>query len=191
MGRAGGLVTRADLKAYRAVVREPLEGTYRGYEVLSAPPPSSGGVVLLQALNVLEGYDLAQAGFGSADAVHFTAEAMRRAFADRARYLGDPAFNPDMPVARLVSKEYAEALRRGIRPDRASVSSPTTFEWPAESAQTTHVSVVDADLRRRLPHLHPGGELRGEDRGARARASCSTTRWATSTRARGTPTTPA
>ena len=146
MRRGGGLITRADLKAYRAIVREPLTGTYRGYEVLSAPPPSSGGVVLLQALNVLEGYDLAQAGFGSADAVHLTAEAMRRAFADRARYLGDPAFNPDMPVARLVSKEYAEALRRGIRPDRASVSSPTTFEWPAESAQTTHVSVVDADL---------------------------------------------
>jgi gamma-glutamyltranspeptidase/glutathione hydrolase len=145
MQRGGGLITRADLKGYRAVVREPLRGTYRGYEVLSVPPPSAGGIVLLQTLNVLEGYDLAQAGFGSADAVHLTAEAMRRAFADRARYLGDPAFNPDMPVARLISKEYAQALRGSIRRDRASVSSPTTFEWPAESAQTTHLSVVDAD----------------------------------------------
>jgi gamma-glutamyltranspeptidase/glutathione hydrolase len=145
MRQGGGLITRADLKAYRAIAREPLRGSYRGYEVLAAPPPSSGGVVLLQALNVLEGYDLAGAGFGSADAVHLTAEALRRAFADRARYLGDPAFNPDMPVARLISKEYADTQRRSIRKDRASVSAPTTFEWPAEGGQTTHVSVVDAD----------------------------------------------
>jgi gamma-glutamyltranspeptidase/glutathione hydrolase len=145
MRRGGGLITRADLKAYRAVRREPLRGTYRGYEVLSAPPPSSGGTALLQMLNVLEGYDLEAAGFGSAEAVHLMAEAMRRAYADRARYLGDPGFNPEMPIARLVSKEYAEALRRGIRADKASVSSPTSFEWPAESAETTHLSVVDAD----------------------------------------------
>jgi gamma-glutamyltranspeptidase/glutathione hydrolase len=102
-------------------------------------------VVLLEALNVLEGYDLAAAGFGSADAVHMTAEALRRAFADRARYLGDPAFNRDMPVARLISKEYAQAQRRTIRMDRASVSSPDRFDWPAEGEQTTHISVVDAD----------------------------------------------
>ncbi|HVR70463.1 MAG TPA: gamma-glutamyltransferase [Vicinamibacteria bacterium] len=145
MRRGGGMITRADLEAYRAVRREPLRGTYRGYEVLTAPPPSSGGTALLEMLNVLEGYDLAAAGFLSADAVHLTAEAMRRAYADRARHLGDPAFNPEMPVARLVSKEYAQALRKGIRPDRASVSSPTTFEWPAESVETTHLSVVDAD----------------------------------------------
>jgi gamma-glutamyltranspeptidase/glutathione hydrolase len=145
MRRGGGLVTRADLEAYRAERRVPLRGTYRGYEVLSAPPPSSGGTALLEMLNILEGYDLEAAGFGSAGAVHLTAEAMRRAYADRARYLGDPAFNPEMPVARLVSKEYAETLRKGIRPDRASVSSPASFEWPAESAETTHLSVVDAD----------------------------------------------
>jgi gamma-glutamyltranspeptidase/glutathione hydrolase len=145
MRRGGGLITRADLQLYRAVRREPLRGTYRGYEVLSAPPSSSGGTVLIEMLNVLEGYDLAAAGFGSADAVHLIAEAMRRAYADRARYLGDPAFNPQMPVARLVSKEYAAGLRRGIRSDRASVSSPTTFEWAAESGQTTHLSVVDED----------------------------------------------
>jgi gamma-glutamyltranspeptidase / glutathione hydrolase len=145
MRRGGGLITRADLEAYRAVPREPLRGTYRGYEVLSAPPPSSGGTALLQMLNVLEGYDLKATGFGSADTVHLMTEAMRRAFADRARYLGDPAFNPQMPVAHLISKEYAQALRRGIRPDRVSVSSPASFDWPAESAETTHLSVVDAD----------------------------------------------
>jgi gamma-glutamyltranspeptidase / glutathione hydrolase len=113
--------------------------------VLSAPPPSSGGTVLLEMLNILEGFDLREAGFGSADAVHWMAEAMRRAYADRARHLGDPAFNPDMPVARLISKEYANTLRAGIRRDRASVSSPATFEWPLESAETTHLSVMDAD----------------------------------------------
>ncbi len=145
MRRGRGLITRADLKAYRALQREPLRGIYRGYEVLTAPPPSSGGTALLQMLNVLEGYDLGAAGFGSADAVHLVAEAMRRAYADRARYLGDPDFNPQMPIARLISKEYAQALRKGIRTDRASVSSPATFEWPAESAETTHLSVVDAD----------------------------------------------
>ena len=145
MRRGGGLITRADLRIYRAIRRRPLHGTYRGYEVLSAPPSSSGGTVLIEMLNVLEGYDLAAAGFGSADAVHLTAEAMRRAYADRARHLGDPAFNPQMPIARLTSKEYAEALRRGIRRDRASASSPTTFEWPVESGQTTHLSVVDAE----------------------------------------------
>jgi gamma-glutamyltranspeptidase/glutathione hydrolase len=118
---------------------------YRGCEVLSAPPPSSGGIALIQMLNILEGYDLRDRGFGSADVAHLTAEAMRRAFADRARHLGDPGFNPDMPIARLISKEYAQRLRDTIRPDRASVSSPTTFEWPAEKAETTHLSVVDAD----------------------------------------------
>jgi gamma-glutamyltranspeptidase/glutathione hydrolase len=145
MRRGGGLITRADLAAYQAERRTPLSGTYRGFEVLSAPPPSSGGTALLQMLNVLEGYDLRAAGFGSAQAVHLMAETMRRAYADRARHLGDPAFNPEMPVARLISKEYAAALRRTIAPDRASASSPARFDWPAESHETTHLSVVDAD----------------------------------------------
>jgi gamma-glutamyltranspeptidase/glutathione hydrolase len=95
-------------------------------------------------LNVLEGYDLGAKGAGSAAAVHLMAETMRRAFADRARFLGDPDFNLDLPVARLTSKPYAESLRRSIREDRASASSPERFEWPAESPQTTHLSVVDA-----------------------------------------------
>jgi gamma-glutamyltranspeptidase/glutathione hydrolase len=147
MKRGGGLITRADLAAYRARQRVPLKGTYRGYEVLTMPPISSGGTALLEMLNVLEGYDLKQRGFGSAATVHLVAEAMRRAFADRARYLGDPEFNPGLAetVARLTSKEYARSLARTIREDAASVSSPAAFEWPAEGAQTTHLSVIDAD----------------------------------------------
>jgi gamma-glutamyltranspeptidase/glutathione hydrolase len=145
MQAGGGLITRADLAAYRAIRREPIRGTYRGYDVYSMPAPSSGGTALIQMLNVLEGYDLKASGFGSAATVHLAAEAMRRAFADRARHLGDPAFNPGIApaLARLVSKEYAQELRRTIREDRAAKSSPSTFEWPAESEETTHLSVVD------------------------------------------------
>jgi gamma-glutamyltranspeptidase/glutathione hydrolase len=143
MRRGGGLITRADLAAYAPRKRAPLRGTYRGYEVVSMPPPSSGGIALIQMLNMLEPEDLRAHGFGSAAATHLLAEAMRRAFADRARFVGDPDFNPGLPVARLVSKEYAAELRRTIRPDRASVSTPHSFEWPHESAETTHLSVVD------------------------------------------------
>ena len=141
----GGLVTRRDLEAYRPLRREPLRGTYRGYEVLSMPPVSSGGTALLTMLNLLEGYDLEESGFLSAVNVHRMAEAMRRAYADRARYLGDPATNPGMPVARLVSKEHAAALRQTIDETRASISSPETFTWPGEGTETTHLSVMDAD----------------------------------------------
>ncbi len=143
MKRGGGLVTRADLKAYRAADRVPLRGSYRGYEVLAMPPVSSGGATLLTMLNVLEGYDLRSTGYGSADTVHLMAEAMRRAYADRARYLGDPDFNQDMPIGRLVSKEHARELRATIDPKKASRSDPSSFEWPAESHETTHLSVVD------------------------------------------------
>jgi gamma-glutamyltranspeptidase/glutathione hydrolase len=147
MKRGGGLITRADLAAYRPRKRAPLKGTYRGYEVLGMPPISSGGTALLQMLNVLELYDLKERGFGSAATVHLVTETMRRAFADRARYLGDPEFNPGLAetVTKLTSKEYAQSLARSIREDTASVSSPTSFEWPAESTETTHLSVVDAD----------------------------------------------
>lgn len=141
----GGLITEADLKAYKPEIRKPLEGAYRGHGVIAMPPISSGGTVLLQMLNVLEGYDLAKDGPRSAATVHRLAEAMRRAFADRAQHLGDPAFNPAMPIDRLISKEYATELRKTIREDRASVSSPASFEWPKESDETTHLSVVDRD----------------------------------------------
>ena len=142
----GGLITRADLKAYEAKKRVPLRGTYRGYDVLTMPPISSGGTALLEMLNLLEGDDLKQRGYGSAATVHLLAEAMRRAFADRARYLGDPEFNPTLAatVDRLFSKPYAESLRKTIADGKAALSSPTSFEWPAESTETTHLSVVDS-----------------------------------------------
>jgi gamma-glutamyltranspeptidase / glutathione hydrolase len=140
----GGWITRDDLKKYTAKKRVPVRGTYRGYEIISMPPPSSGGVALIEMLNLLEGFDLRRNGFGSATNIHLTSEAMRRAFADRAQFLGDPDFS-QMPVARLTSKAYAEELRKTISPNGASVSSPTNFVWQFESDQTTHLSVVDKD----------------------------------------------
>lgn len=145
MAANGGLITRDDLKAYRAKRRVPVRGTYRGYEIISMPPISSGGTALIEMLNVLEGYDLKQTGFGSADTIHLMTEAMRRAYADRARYLGDPEFVPNMPIDRLISKSYAAELRKTINPSRASKSSPDSFDWPTESHETTHVSIVDRD----------------------------------------------
>ncbi|MGE5360322.1 MAG: gamma-glutamyltransferase [Bacteroidales bacterium] len=143
MAAHGGLITRDDLKAYQPKKRVPLAGTYRGCDVIAFPPVTSGGTALIEMLNILEGYDLKASGPSSALTTHLVAEAMRRAFADRARYLGDPEFNPGMPIERLTSKSYAATLRKTINPDRASTSSPTSFEWPTESDETTHLSVVD------------------------------------------------
>jgi len=145
MHRGGGLITTSDLRGYHPKKRDPVRGVYRGHEIISAPPPSSGGSALIEILNVLEGYDLASSGFGSALTVHRMTETMRRAFADRARFMGDPDFNAQIPLPRLLSKEYAASLRTAIRDDRASVSFPDRFEWPAESKQTTHLSVIDGD----------------------------------------------
>jgi gamma-glutamyltranspeptidase/glutathione hydrolase len=145
MSRIGGMITVDDLKNYEAKTRVPIRGTYRGYEIISMPPPSSGGTALVEMLNILEGHDVAGHGFGSAANLHLMTESMRRAFADRARYIGDPDFVSDMPIARLTSKEYATQLRQTITTGRASVSSPDTFEWPTESQETTHYSVVDKD----------------------------------------------
>lgn len=144
MAANGGLITRQDLRDYKAFRRAPIRGTYRGYEIIGMPPISSGGTALVQMLNILEGYDLATSGFRSADTVHLIAESMRRAYSDRARYLGDPEFNPAMPIERLTSKAYAAELRKTIDPKRAAKSSPTRFEWTTESQETTHFSVVDA-----------------------------------------------
>jgi gamma-glutamyltranspeptidase/glutathione hydrolase len=141
----GGLITREDLKSYRAKKRVPLRGVYRGFEILGMPPISSGGTAIVQMLNILEGYDLKKSGFGSADTMHVMVEAMRRAYADRARYVGDPDFVPNMPIDRLTSKEYATELRKTISLERASKSSPDSFEWPTESHETTHLSVVDRE----------------------------------------------
>jgi gamma-glutamyltranspeptidase/glutathione hydrolase len=139
----GGLITRDDLKKYQAKERVPVKGTYRGLEVIGMPPPSSGGIAVIHMLNLLEGFDLKANGYGSAQNIHLVAESMRRAFADRAQHLGDPDFNTAIPVAQLLSKDYATQVRKTINPNKASVSSPTTFSWPTESAETTHLSVVD------------------------------------------------
>jgi gamma-glutamyltranspeptidase/glutathione hydrolase len=140
----GGLITMADLKAYQAKRRGVIRGTYRGYDIAGMPPPSSGGMAVVQMLNVLEGYDLKANGYGSAKNIHLTTEAMRRAFADRARYIGDPDFEKDMPIPMLISKDYAAQQRKTINPDKASKSAPTTFEFTSESPETTHLSIVDA-----------------------------------------------
>jgi gamma-glutamyltranspeptidase/glutathione hydrolase len=139
-----GLITREDLKNYQAKQRTPIKGTYRGYEIIGMPPPSSGGISVQMMLNILEGYDLKANGFGSAQNLHYIAESMRRAFAERAQHLGDPDFVKTMPVDRLISKEFAADLRKTINPSQASKSSPSTFTFTAESEETTHLSIVDA-----------------------------------------------
>ncbi len=145
MAANGGMITEEDLEIYEAVEREPIRGTYRGYEIVSMPPPSSGGTALVQMLNILEGYDLASLGHNSADYLHVLTEAMRRAYADRAEHLGDPDFNESMPLDRLMNKEYAAGLRASIDMDEKSVSSPSEFAQAYESEETTHFSVVDKD----------------------------------------------
>ena len=159
--KGGGLVTAADLAAYEVKEREPIRGSYRGYDIISAPPPSSGGVALVEILNILEGYDLAKSGNRSADAIHLEAEAFRRAFYDRADFMGDPDF-AKVPVAQLIDKKYAAAWRDSIDPNHASVSTdlkrPSIFSELERVAQsrstarairepenTTHYSVVDAE----------------------------------------------
>lgn len=144
MQRGGGLITAQDLATYQAKERSPSVGSYRGYEIITMPLPSSGGVALVEMLNILEGYDLAAAGHNSPRYVHLVAESMRRAFLDRAIHLGDPDF-VQPPVAKLTSKEYAARLRRTILPDRATPSSAAQVAQGWESDQTTHYSVVDAD----------------------------------------------
>ncbi|KQP61769.1 gamma-glutamyltranspeptidase [Methylobacterium sp. Leaf399] len=142
---AGGVMTAADLDAYRTVVREPVRGRYRGYEVVSMPPPSSGGIHLLQILNILEGFDLARMGAGSAEAIHHLAEAMKPAYADRATWLGDPA-HTQVPVEGLTAKSYAATLRAAIDPARARSADSVKAGDPLafEPDQTTHFSVIDA-----------------------------------------------
>jgi gamma-glutamyltranspeptidase/glutathione hydrolase len=145
MAANGGIITREDLAQYAAKEREPIRGTYRGFEVVSMPPPSSGGVVLVQMLNILEGFDLADIGHNSALYLHLLTESMRRAYADRANYLGDPDFNEDMPIEKLISKEHAARQRETIVMHSASESDPARFAEIYESEETTHFSVVDKD----------------------------------------------
>jgi gamma-glutamyltranspeptidase/glutathione hydrolase len=159
--KGGGLITAADLAHYEVKEREPVHGSYRGYDVISAPPPSSGGTGLIESLNILEGYDLAKMQNRSAQSIHFTVEGFRRAFFDRAEFMGDPDFSK-IPVAQLLDKRYAAAWRESIDPEHASASKelkrPAVFseleqyaethppQVPRrESNHTTHYSVVDAE----------------------------------------------
>jgi gamma-glutamyltranspeptidase / glutathione hydrolase len=159
MQKQGGLITEQDLADYQVKEREPVRGTYRGYQIISAPPPSSGGIALIEVLNMLEGWELSRLGSRSADSMHLTAEAFRRAMFDRADFLGDPDFTA-IPVAQLTDKKYAAAWRESIHPEKAS--SSRELERPVgkfgeldqaaglrvpfyESSNTTHYSVVDGD----------------------------------------------
>ena len=161
MQKGGGLITADDLAHYEVKEREPIRGTYRGYEIISAPPPSSGGTVLIESLNILEGYDLAKMGDRSAESIHYTTEAFRRAFFDRAEFMGDPDFSK-IPIAQLIDKKYAAAWRNSIDANQASASKnlkrPAIFseleQYAASHPQpmanhepphTTHYSVVDAE----------------------------------------------
>jgi gamma-glutamyltranspeptidase / glutathione hydrolase len=139
----GGLIDRDDLERYRTRELAPVECDYRGYHVISAPPPSSGGVAICEMLNILEGYPLAELGWGSAQAVHYEIEAMRHAFADRYGLLGDPDFASN-PVGTLLDKSYAARIRDVIRPDRAGLSSDIRpGVAPHEGSNTTHFSIID------------------------------------------------
>src|SRR5258707_9742702 len=157
--RGGGLITAEDLAEYEVKERQPIKGTYRGHEIISAPPPSSGGITMLETLNILEGYNLGKMGNRSADAIHVTAEAFRRAFFDRAELLGDSDFS-QIPVAQLIDKKYADGWRQSLDTMRATdskdVHRPSGFGEldrraalyqpfaGRESNNTTHYSVVDA-----------------------------------------------
>lgn len=144
MAMTGGLITQADLDAYRPIERDPVRGTFHDYEIISMPPPSSGGVALIEMLNILEGMDLSAMGHDSPQYLHSLVESMRRAFRDRAIHIGDPDFGQP-PVERLTSKDYASELRRTISTTRASQSSPADIMQGYESNETTHYSVVDSE----------------------------------------------
>ncbi|MBJ2176387.1 gamma-glutamyltransferase [Aureibaculum sp. A20] len=146
MKKNGGIITEKDLAKYRAQELTPVLGTYRGYEIVGMPPPSSGGIALIEMLNILEGYNLSEMGHNSAASLHVITEAMRRAFSDRAEFVGDSDFNPDLPIDKLLSKEHANNLRSSIDLQKASLSDSAHFNAKhlvPESPETTHISVVD------------------------------------------------
>jgi gamma-glutamyltranspeptidase/glutathione hydrolase len=146
MAKNGGLITLQDLKNYKAVERTPLTGRYRGYDIVTAPPPSSGGIGLLQMLGVLEGSGYEKEGAGAAATIHYVSETMRRFYADRSEHFGDPDFTK-VPIKSLLSPHHIEELRRSIDPSRASPSEsvkPAALS-PHESGETTHFSIVDPE----------------------------------------------
>jgi len=143
-----GIITKEDLKRYEAKEMKPIKGTYREYDIIGMPPPSSGGVAIVEMLNILENFDLKQAGHNSAASLHYITEAMRRGFADRALYIGDLNYNEQIPLQELTSKEYANKLTNSIQEKKASTSDSANFNkahLAYESPQTTHLSVVDTE----------------------------------------------
>jgi gamma-glutamyltranspeptidase/glutathione hydrolase len=162
MKENGGIITTEDLEKYTAIERKPLKGTYKGYEIYSMPPPSSGGVVLIEMMNLMELADLDSIEFNSTAYVHLIAEAMRRGFADRAEHLGDPDFNLDMPLDKLTSKEFARIRFKNIDMTKASLSDSSQYGHPYGGSNTTHLSVGDKEgnavsLTYTLEHSYGSG----------------------------------
>ena len=148
MQKHGGLITLEDLAKYEAEELKPVKSTYRDYDIVAMPPPSSGGVTLINMLNIVEAYNLEDLGHNSAASLHILTEAMRRAYANRAQHLGDPNFNPKMPLDEIMSKDHAAALRENINMNKASKSDSSKFvnaHLKYESPETTHISVVDKE----------------------------------------------
>jgi len=177
MAEHGGLVTAADLKNYTVKERPPLTGSYRGYSIVTLPPPSSGGVGILQMLGVLEGTGYEKAGAGSATAIHYMAEAMRRYFADRAEHLGDADF-VKVPLGALLDQNYILKLRKSIDAERAHASSQVhagVFTG-RESAETTHYTIADEEGNIAAVTYTLNGSY-GSKVTPAAWGSCSTMKW--------------
>ena len=174
--KLGGIWTEQDLADYQAVERAPIVGTYRGARIISASPPASGGIALVDALNILESYDMTK--LDAVTRMHLVVEAMRRMHRDRALYLGDPDF-VKVPVELLTSKLYAQGQRTSLRLDRATPSEmlPSDAIDATQGTHTTHFSVLDKDGNRVATTITLNLLARHGPHGARHRASCSTTRW--------------
>ena len=162
MKENGGIISQKDLNNYEAIERKPVKGSYKEYEIYSMPPPSSGGVALIEMIQMLENAELDTIEFNSTQYVHLVAEVMRRAFADRAEHLGDPDFNPDLPLSKLLSKEFAKNRFKSIDMTHASTSDPSLFAQIYDGENTTHFSVVDKDgnavsLTYTLEHSYGSG----------------------------------
>ncbi len=145
MKQNGGIITKKDLEKYSAIERKPIKGTFKEYDIYSMPPPSSGGVALVEMMNMMELANLDSIEFNSTAYVHLLAEVMRRAYADRAEFMGDPDFNVDMPLERLTSKQFAKKRFDNIDWNKASVSDSAKFGHPYDGENTTHFSVVDKE----------------------------------------------
>ena len=145
MKKNSGLITKKDLAKYEAIERKPIQGSYKGYDIISMPPPSSGGITLIQMMNMMENFDLGKIEFNSTVYLHLLSEVMRRGFADIAEHLGDPDFNPDMPIDLLISKDHAKKRAINLDITKASVSDSSRFSQIYDGESTTHLSVMDKD----------------------------------------------